>query len=612
MSSILTDHLLSIATASDAETDFPAKLQRSSFSTVKFHPDKPNDHGSSDVAVSFSSSRRRICIATLPCLLPLTQILGCLRANAMQPGTKEYLLIKEEVRKVLSKGKAAGVLRLVFHDAGTFEVDDNIGGMNGSIVYELERPENAGLKKSVLQKAKTQIDAIQPVSWADMIAVAGAEAVEICGGPPIQVSLGRQDSLEPDPEGKLPEETLDASGLKKCFKRKGFSIDNLEVRFDNLERGFENLLEMAQNINQTLQQKGNSSGDSSNGAEGNLGGRNESRSGTVEEPWRRLEILLFSGDDAYGWVNRVERYFNLKGVLEQERLQAVMVAMEGKTLSWFRWWRFCRSNPSWEDFKAAVISKFQPEFDLDIRVQEDGSESWEQEYRGKNETLKFKNEVVAEKEKEKELELHVGTVVEVQEADVANKIEGQESDADLGDIKTKKECFKECFKEDFHSKVSEAAKRLHLKEHLVLDGSGNVFKLAAPVECKGIVGGDDRHYLLDLLRAQAAETSKSKEKNSEGADDLASDSQNAIDADKPDITEEEKTEDVKELTSSSTEASGYLCTLEVSPMDGQTFKQKLEAGLGEAFKGSWLQESLRGFSFDPGGTWLSAATSYSP
>ncbi|KAJ6716242.1 CLUSTERED MITOCHONDRIA PROTEIN-like protein [Salix koriyanagi] len=54
---------------------------------------------------------------------------------------------------------------------------------------------------------------------------------------------------------------------------------------------------------------------------------------------------------------------------------------------------------------------------------------------------------------------------------------------------------------DFHSKVVEAAKRLHLKEHTVQDGSGNAFKLAAPVECKGIVGSDDRHYLLDLMRA---------------------------------------------------------------------------------------------------------------
>jgi protein TIF31 len=54
--------------------------------------------------------------------------------------------------------------------------------------------------------------------------------------------------------------------------------------------------------------------------------------------------------------------------------------------------------------------------------------------------------------------------------------------------------------EPFHSKVVEAAKRLHLKEHVVLDGSGNPVKLAATVECKGIVGSDDRHYILDLMR----------------------------------------------------------------------------------------------------------------
>ncbi|KAJ4753110.1 hypothetical protein LUZ62_087515 [Rhynchospora pubera] len=57
-----------------------------------------------------------------------------------------------------------------------------------------------------------------------------------------------------------------------------------------------------------------------------------------------------------------------------------------------------------------------------------------------------------------------------------------------------------CWNESFHGKVVEAAKRLHLKEHEVLDGSGNSVKLAAPVECKGIVGSDDRHYLLDLMR----------------------------------------------------------------------------------------------------------------
>lgn len=137
--------------------------------------------------------------------------------------------MKEEVRKVLSKGKAAGVLRLVFHDAGTFEMDDNSGGMNGSIVYELDRPENIGLKKSlkILEKAKSGVDMVQPVSWADMIAVAGAEAVSVCGGPKIPVQLGRLDSMAPDPEGKLPEESLDASALKQCFQRKGLATQEL-------------------------------------------------------------------------------------------------------------------------------------------------------------------------------------------------------------------------------------------------------------------------------------------------------------------------------------------------------------------------------------------------
>ncbi|KAL5976011.1 hypothetical protein ACLOJK_020341 [Asimina triloba] len=77
-------------------------------------------------------------------------------------------------------------------------------------------------------------------------------------------------------------------------------------------------------------------------------------------------------------------------------------------------------------------------------------------------------------------------------------LQGDKSDSLLyGSVDNGK---KICWNETFHSKVKEAAKRLHLKEHTVIDGSGNIIKLAAPVECKGIVGSDDRHYLLDLMR----------------------------------------------------------------------------------------------------------------
>jgi len=46
-----------------------------------------------------------------------------------------------------------------------------------------------------------------------------------------------------------------------------------------------------------------------------------------------LEIPLFYENDAYGWVNRWEGYFLIKGVTKEKNLHATMVAMEGKYLS---------------------------------------------------------------------------------------------------------------------------------------------------------------------------------------------------------------------------------------------------------------------------------------
>jgi L-ascorbate peroxidase len=47
--------------------------------------------------------------------------------------------------------KAPAVLRLVFHDSGTFRAagDGPSGGMNASVRYELTRPESFGLKRGL-------------------------------------------------------------------------------------------------------------------------------------------------------------------------------------------------------------------------------------------------------------------------------------------------------------------------------------------------------------------------------------------------------------------------------------------------------------------------------
>lgn len=56
----------------------------------------------------------------------------------------------------------------------------------------------------------------------------------------------------------------------------------------------------------------------------------------------------------------IERYFDLRGVSDHEKIQAAMVAMEAKALTWYQWWEFCAQDPLWEDFKVTLTKRFQP------------------------------------------------------------------------------------------------------------------------------------------------------------------------------------------------------------------------------------------------------------
>lgn len=78
------------------------------------------------------------------------------------------------------------------------------------------------------------------------------------------------------------------------------------------------------------------------------------------EKWRKLEIPIFPGDDAFGWTHRLERYFLLKEVTEEEKMHATVMALEGKALSWYHWWEKCNPNSNCEGFKIAVVRRFQP------------------------------------------------------------------------------------------------------------------------------------------------------------------------------------------------------------------------------------------------------------
>ncbi|KAJ8461546.1 hypothetical protein OPV22_034472 [Ensete ventricosum] len=141
----------------------------------------------------------------------------------------EYIKEIEKARRdlralIASKNCAPIMLRLAWHDAGTYDVNTKTGGPNGSIRHEEEytHGSNAGLKIS--------IDLCEPVkrkhpriTYADLYQLAGVVAVEVTGGPTIDFVPGRRDSSVCPREGRLPDAKQGSPHLRDIFYRMGLS-----------------------------------------------------------------------------------------------------------------------------------------------------------------------------------------------------------------------------------------------------------------------------------------------------------------------------------------------------------------------------------------------------
>lgn len=148
-----------------------------------------------------------------------------------QMSPEEKRDVEEELKVSVPPSKAPLMLRLVFHDAATFRSASLDGGLNASIQFELERPENFGLKRGVnvikLMKNRLKGTHAERLSEADLIALAGAHAVKITKGPVIDVLVGRRDADKADPMGRLPEETFSAGEQIRVFEAMGFKPEEM-------------------------------------------------------------------------------------------------------------------------------------------------------------------------------------------------------------------------------------------------------------------------------------------------------------------------------------------------------------------------------------------------
>ena len=131
--------------------------------------------------------------------------------------------VREFLAALMPLEHAPAHVRLAFHDAGTYDAPSSSGGANGSVhlAEELSRSENAGWAKAcieLLAEASTQYPSL---SWADLVAVAAAAAIQKSGGPVIEVGLGRADSDAPALSHRLPGGYEGSHLLRRLFANLG-------------------------------------------------------------------------------------------------------------------------------------------------------------------------------------------------------------------------------------------------------------------------------------------------------------------------------------------------------------------------------------------------------
>lgn len=119
---------------------------------------------------------------------------------------------------------ARQAIRLGFHDAGTWSKTEGGGGADGSFVLagEIARPINRGLEEINNKMWQYYHDFHKyGAGMADLIQMGATVGAVVCPmGPRIRSFVGRNDSCDPAPDGRLPQAHQDAEPLIALFEDK--------------------------------------------------------------------------------------------------------------------------------------------------------------------------------------------------------------------------------------------------------------------------------------------------------------------------------------------------------------------------------------------------------
>ncbi|KAJ0097502.1 hypothetical protein Patl1_29110 [Pistacia atlantica] len=141
---------------------------------------------------------------------------------------KEIEKARRDLRHLIStKNCAAILLRLAWHDAGTYDAKTKTGGPNGSIRHEQEQSHSANNGLKIAIELLEGIKAKHPkITYADLYQLGGVVAVEVSGGPTIDFVPGREDCIDCTgctEDGRLPDAKQGVAHIKAVFYRMGLS-----------------------------------------------------------------------------------------------------------------------------------------------------------------------------------------------------------------------------------------------------------------------------------------------------------------------------------------------------------------------------------------------------
>ncbi|KFY07866.1 hypothetical protein V492_06750 [Pseudogymnoascus sp. VKM F-4246] len=120
---------------------------------------------------------------------------------------------------------AAEWVRTGFHDMATANIATGIGGLDASIIFETDRPENPG---SAFNSSFGFFSSFMTAraSMADLIALGVQVATRMCHGPLVPYRAGRIDAQAAGPLG-VPEPQESLANFTQKFARSGFSAEEM-------------------------------------------------------------------------------------------------------------------------------------------------------------------------------------------------------------------------------------------------------------------------------------------------------------------------------------------------------------------------------------------------